>query len=533
MNKQNILEKFLLGIIAAKNIDAVTFLQFQRKFAKENATSFQNKDELLKVYQKMVQNGTIKSRHDLEKVLQMKNVRSQSGIAVVSVLTKPYPCPGKCIYCPTEKNVPKSYLSNEPAVMRAIANQYHPYKQVISRLKALNDIGHITDKISIRIIGGTWSYYPKGYQSWFIRNLYKACNEFGGEKSIRSDLYRLQQQNQTANSRIVELSIETREDFINNEELARLRKYGVTKVEIGVQSLDNQILKANNRGSNIENIAKATRLLKDWGFKVSYQMMLNLYQSSPEKDIDVFKELFENEKYCPDHLKIYPLALAKNTELYKKYKAGEFKAYNRETLIHTIAEIKIYVPKYCRIERVIRDIPASEIVEGGAKISNLRQEIEKELKQTGIKCQCIRCREIKGKYSSSAKLNVFSYQASGAEEYFIEMADGNHLIGFCRMRMNKSADNQLLDQTAVIREIHVYGPTVGIGEISKNGQQHRGYGKRMIEEAEIIARLNSYTKIAVIAGVGVRKYFESLGYSMVDSYMVKELHTLAPEDRPV
>lgn len=511
-------ENFIAEISMLKDINQAAFLKFQRKFAKENKSDFRHKDKLLKAYQKLIKNGTIKTNASLEKILQMKSVRSQSGIAVVSVLTKPYPCPGKCIYCPTEANIPKSYLSSEPAVMRAIANKFDPYKQVQSRLKALQATGHCIDKISIRIIGGSWTHYLLKYRSWFIKRLYQACNSFKDGINHKTGLKKSQEINETAASRVVELSIETRPDMISNKEIIKLRQLGVTKVELGVQSLNDKILSANLRGNTVSDIKKATELLKNAGFKVSYQMMINLYGSNEKDEIEDFKKLFKNSDFCPDHLKIYPLALVKNSELYKKYLDKQFEPYSEKQLIKILAKLKQLIPIYCRVERVIRDIPSNEIVEGAAGISNLRQEVIRRMALKGKKCKCIRCREVKnGRSKGRIRLIIFNYQASGGQEYFISVEDkeSDKLIGFCRLRLSKKA---------LLREIHVYGPTVAINKKEISAFQHKGYGRRMMKEAEKIAKKHGYGDLWVISGVGVRQYFRNMGYALRDTYMVKKIN---------
>lgn len=519
--------KFIIELSKYNNLTQEKYFILQRKFAKKYKCGLFSKEELNKVYQKLVISGNIENNQTLLSMIRMKNTRSHSGIAVVSVLTKPYPCSGECIYCPTERGVPKSYLSNEPAVMRAILCKYHPYLQTKSRLDALSATGHIIDKISIRIIGGTWSEYPKRYQSWYISQLFKACNEFGVALKIDLSLAKQQEYNQTAKIRIVELSIETRQDRITDHEAIRLRKLGITKVELGVQSVNDYILNLNGRNCPTKTTAIATRTLKDYGFKVSYQMMLNLLGSTPQSDFESFLEVFNNEAYKPDHLKIYPLALLENSKLFTEYKIGNFIPYDELTLVKTLAKIKSIVPEYCRIERVIRDIPAENIVEGGTKISNLRQDVQRHMEEVGKKCKCIRCREIKDQVPKGVnKVYVIKYYASGSNEYFISVETTNfdkQLRGFLRIREIKTATNRMVGSCYMIREIHVYGPTVAIGSKNKDASQHQGIGKLLLAEAEKIAENNGAYKICVIAGVGVREYFHKLGYKLYRTYMVKNL----------
>lgn len=501
-------------------------MAFQRQFSKKQRIPFLHKDKLLRAYQNLLHKGMIAPSPKILRILQTKNVRSSSGLVVVSVLTKPFPCPGECIFCPTESGIPKSYLSGEPAVMRAVANKFDPYRQVNSRLTALSDTGHNVDKVSIRIIGGTWSSYSKKYRSWFVRRLFQACNEFLAQSSADKSLIGLQKNNEVALARIVELSVETRQDAINRDELKYFRHLGITKVELGVQTLDDNIARINKRSTALSQTIGATKLLKDFGFKVSYQMMLNLYGSTPEQDREIFQTMFEDQRFRPDHLKIYPLALLKNTSLYAHYKKGDFKPYDQETLVSLIADIKSKVPNYCRIERVIRDIPANLIVSGGAAISNLRQAVESEMTKRGERCACIRCREIKSHTPSNPiAIIIDDYEASDGQEYFISAVEtsSNRLLGFCRLRIPTSPAPRILRNTAIIREIHVYGPVVAIGEKSSSAVQHLGWGKKLLAEAENITQKHRLPKIAVIAGVGVRGYFRKLGYELESTYMIKQL----------
>lgn len=538
---KNIVENLIRSASINKIVSHDQLLKTQKEFCQKYKISFFKNSELLQAYHKLVKNKEISPDERLKRLFVLKPTRSQSGIVVVSVLTKPYDCPGKCIYCPTEAGIPKSYLANEPAVMRAMSLDFDPYKQVETRLAALEANGHPIDKINIRIIGGTWSYYKKDYQEWFIKELFRACNSYkhlsikafkqfnpsitlrAGNKTIEQ----LQSENESAKCRIVEISVETRQDYINIDEIKRLRNFGATKVELGVQSLYNDVLKLNKRGHNIETTIKATKMLKDAGFKVSYQMMANLPGSNLTRDKKMFKELFTNADFRPDYLKIYPLAIVKNTGVYDLFKAKKFTPYTKSQLIDLLKFIKKNIPYYCRIERVIRDIPTEYIVSGGVKSSNLRQILQVEMKKDGVICKCIRCREIGDRYIKNEKTYLFreDYDASGGKEIFLSMENKNRtkLYSMLRLRISKDSELIVLKGAALIREIHTYGQELAINAADKSASQHKGLGKRLIIEAEKIARNNVLKKIAVISGVGVRGYFRKLGYNLKDTYMLKKL----------
>jgi elongator complex protein 3 len=528
------LEKFIIELSALELYNFGEFEKFQRRFSKANKTAFFTNDNLIRVYHKLVKNRTIVKNAAIEKLLTLKATRSLSGIVVVSVLTKSYPCPGKCLYCPSQADVPKSYLKDEPAVMRAITCKYDPYLQTISRIKALDSVGHSTDKICIRVVGGTWSYYPAQYQTWFLKSVFAAANGIEKVAISKYSMEELQKLNESAKNRLVEISVETRQDYINVHEIKRLRDLGITKVELGVQSIYDDILKKNNRGNSDEQTVQATKLLKDAGFKVSYQMMLNLLGSDEARDLKMFETLFSDEKYQPDHLKIYPLALLEEAEIYKSYLAGKFKPYTKEKLVDLITKIKSQIPYYTRVERVIRDIPADNIVEGGAKASNLRQVVMAEMAKGKVQCHCIRCREVSAGFELTEKFKIFreNYKASGGDEIFlsVENLDRSKLHSMLRLRIpsnifTKTSDTlSILDNSSLIRELHTYGPQMKIGQNEPNAAQHQGFGKMLIDEAEKISR-NEYllNKIAVISGVGVRPYFRKFGYELSSTYMVKKI----------
>lgn len=425
--------------------------------------------------------------------------------------------------------MPTSYLSNEPAVMRAVLNQFDPYKQTQTRLKSLKMTGHPTDKIELIVIGGTWSAHPKQYQTWFIKRCFQACNDFPKPKPLsKLNLEKLQKKNESAKHRIVGLTLETRPDHIDENEIKRMRNLGCTRVEIGVQSLDDKILKLNNRGHKVDATIKATKLLKDAGFKICYHMMPNLYGSTPAKDLKDFKKLFSDPSFQPDMLKIYPTVVVKGSKIYKWFKSGKYKPYSDKVLFNLLVKIKQTFPPYVRVNRLIRDIPSTSI-EAGSKISNLREMVQREAIKQGTPCQCIRCREIRGNDFNlkNVKLIEREYPASDGREIFLSFKDTkqNKILAFLRLRLPTKPNNKLfkaLKNSAIIREVHTYGHVVKLDEKSKDAQ-HIGFGKRLMKRAEQIASKNNYEKMAVISGVGVRGYYKKLGYRLEEGYMVKKL----------
>ena len=511
---------------------------FKRKIAKKYRISCPNNIKLLKAYHELLKMKRVKKSEKIENLLMTRPIRSLSGIVNVSVLTKPYPCPGKCIYCPLEKGMPKSYLSGEPAAERAKRLKFNPYLQVEKRIEMLENEGHSTDKIELRIVGGTWSYYPKHYQNWFVKRCFEAGNNRNSKLKNRASIYGsegeeedkvlfacqnlkiIQRQNEKAKHRIVGLSVETRPDFITISEIKQLRKLGVTMVELGVQSIYDDVLRLNLRGHGVIETILATKLLKDAGFKVLYQMMPNLPGSDLKKDKEMFEELFSNPDFQPDLLKIYPCALLKEAPLYKLWKAGKYKPYTDNQLIDFIKSIKKKIPYYVRIQRITRDIPSQRILVGGAKISNLRQILAEKIKKENWRCHCIRCREVKEKYNPEEKVYLFrqDYEASGGKEIFLSFENRNRTKLYSLLRLRITSQNK-----AIVREIHTYGQLVPVAE--KNlAPQHRGFGKKIIKETEKIAKKEfDLNKIAVISGFGARNYFRKLGYKLENTYMIKNL----------
>jgi elongator complex protein 3 len=441
-------------------------------------------------------------------------VRSLSGIVNISVLTKPYPCPGKCLYCPTESNIPKSYVSGEPAVERAKALKFDPYLQVKTRIKMLKNEGHTTDKIEMRIVGGTWSYYPKKYQDWFVKRCFDACNGKTGKNFKNA-----QKINEKAKNRIIGLSVETRPDFINPDEIKHLRELGATMIELGVQSIYDNVLKLNKRGHGIKETILATKLLKDAGFKILYQMMPNLPGSNLRHDEKMFEKLFKNQDFQPDLLKIYPCALLKEAPLYKLWKRGIYKPFTKKQLIKLTLEIKKRIPYYARIQRIARDIPASLIIAGPAKISNLRQILGQNMEKENWRCKCIRCREVKNTGDDKDKISLYreDYNASSGKEIFLSFEDEKRTKLYSLLRLRITSENK-----AIIRELHTFGPAVPLEE--KGKIQHRGFGKKLLDFAEGIAKKEFLLeKILVISGIGAREYYKKQGYEIYGTYMSKKI----------
>jgi len=540
-----LLEKIVVEASRAKKLDDLAFNRIKRKHMRAlGIHGLPGNVKLFSVYQKLLESGKIPFTASLDRIIKKRKMRTLSGIASITILTKDWGCPGKCTFCPTEKGMPKSYLSNEPAVMRAVLNQFDPYRQVRTRLESLAAQGHATDKIEVIVIGGTWSAIPKDYQEWYIKKIYEALNDTTTLPQVytsyktKKTLKALQMYNEKyAKHKLVGLTLETRPDWVTEKDVKLMRAYGCTRVELGVQSVYDDVLDASNRGHHIDATIRATKLLKDNGFKINYHMMPNLPGSTIKKDISMFKEIFENPSYRPDMMKIYPCMVVKDAKLYDIWKKGGYTPYTDRQLIEIAKKAKSYVPEYCRIVRVIRDIPATSI-EGGSKASNLRQTIQEEMKKEGLACRCIRCREIKDMKpeTRNMKLKRMDYEASDGHEIFLTFDDvkNDKLVALLRLRipapcLEVQLPNMVsaLKNTALIREIHTYGEVVPLmfgSSTSKHAKQHKGLGKKLLKEAERIAKKEfGAKKMAVIAGAGVRGYYRAQDYSLKDTYMVKAL----------
>lgn len=493
-----------------------------------------NRAQLIQGYEYLTKNNFHEFKTDLIKKLKRKPIRTLSGVAVVALMTKPFPCPGECIFCPKDENMPKSYLSEEPGAQRAEINKFDPYLQTYNRLKALHYTGHTLDKIEIIILGGSWSVYPEDYKKWFVFNIFKALNEFNEnivkkkldkskqEKVTWADIKKIHKINEAASCRCVGLSVETRPDLINRAEIINMRKLGATKVQLGIQSTDDEILKLNCRGHTTQDSHKAIKLLRTAGFKIQLHWMPNLYGSTPNKDIEAYKNLWEPE-YQPDELKIYPTSIIEGTGLYKLYQKGKYTAYSETQLKRVLKECLKNTPVYCRLSRVVRDIPSQEIVAGN-KSTNLREIVEKELKKENNPCKCIRCREIRDKKIKSVKYNITQYNTTSGDEFFIS-ADtyNNNLAGFLRLTIPQKPFIDDLKESSIIREIHVYGKVSEINNSSEEKTQHQGIGKKLINTAENITKKSNKRKISVISAVGTRIYYQKQGFLQGDLYQYKIL----------
>ena len=495
-----------------------------------------NKSMLVAMYNEMLAAGEIDEDVRLLERIRMKPMRTLSGVTTVTVLTKPYPCPGKCIFCPTDIRMPKSYLPDEPGAMRGLEHEFDPYAQVRSRIEQLESVGHPTDKIELLILGGTWSSYRRDYQEWFIKRCFDAMNALThpsgtlsqGERGLsEGELLKAHTLNETTHHRNVGLVIETRPDEITPKELQWLRHLGVTKVQMGAQSLDDHILEINKRGHDVACTRRATALLRAAGFKIVLHWMPNLLGATPESDREDFARLWND--FCPDEIKIYPNQLLANAELYEYWQRGEFKPYTTEELIDLIADIKPTIPRYCRVNRVIRDIPSTNVVEGNRRTS-LRQDVHAEMRRRGTRCECVRCREVRGKpvHLELLRLDDAVYSAGGAEEHFISyVTPDDKLAGFLRLSLPGKESPQTgmpdLDEAALIREVHVYGQSLPVGAEKRGAAQHTGLGTRLLEKAESIAKVNGFKRMAVISAVGTRGYYLERGFERGELYLTKTL----------
>ena len=462
-----------------------------------------------------------------------------SGVTIVAVMTKPYNCPhGRCIYCPggPEYGTPQSYIGKEPALMRAIHTNFDPYEQVRLRLWQYETIGHIPNKVEVIVMGGTFTAMPIEYQEWFVTNIYDAANRYPKPRGDSSpSLEEVQVSNETSNIRIVGLTIETKPDWCKEKHIDNLLRFGATKVELGVQSIYDDVLAIANRGHSVRDTIEATRLLKDAGYKVVYHIMPGLPGSDLDRDLEMMKELFDNPDYRPDMLKIYPTLVVPGTGLYGLWRSGRYKALSDEEAIELVSEFYRYIPKWVRIMNMQRDIPA-DLIAAGPRRTNLRQLAEKRALEKGIEIKEIRFREVGRRLPDRdidpGKIEITKeyYEASGGIEVFIaaEERENSILIGLLRLRIPSGMGHrpEIDDRTALIRELHIYGPQIPVGQHHRSGWQHQGWGSKLLKTAEEIARHEfSSREIYVLSGVGVREYYRRHGYRRIPGtpYLAKSL----------
>ena len=503
----------------------------------KSKTEYFSKDNLVSGYIYLVKKNLLKEDKNLFNKLKMKPIRTSSGIASVTVLTKPFGCPGNCIFCPDDTRLPKSYLSTEPGAQRALMNHLDPYLQTYNRILALQSIGHNVEKIELIILGGTWSFYEESYKIWFVKRCFDAMNDFNvkdnrnnldtSEECTWKELEEAQIKNETAYCRNVGLVFETRPDWISENEVKMLRRLGATKIQIGIQSLDNKILKANRRGHLVKETKRAFELLRKAGFKIHAHWMPNLYLSDVKKDKKDYMKIWGKD-FEPDELKIYPTSLLPNTELEDFFNDKRYLPYTENELKDVLKFCMIHTPRYCRLTRIVRDIPSGEILEGNRK-SNMRQIVEEEIRKEGLKLNDIRSREIRDENVTMDDLEeeIIKYSTSVSTEYFIsyKTKKDDKICGFLRLSIPKRRENFIdeLSYSSIIREVHVYGQVVGIGKKDRGRSQHLGLGKRMINTAEDISKRNGFKFISVISAIGTRKYYEKLGFKKEELYMKKDL----------
>lgn len=540
-NYKEQIEKILNEIEETKSWDTDSLQKILRRHPKDGNKMFA-KDELVHIYNLLKEEKDFESEI-VEERIRMKPTRTNSGVAVVTVLTKPYPCPGNCIYCPNDPSMPKSYIASEPGAQRALSNKFDPYAQVFNRLVALKKVGHNVEKVELIVLGGTWSYYLEDYQLSFIYECYRALNDVkkdtmsyvepreGDLKSVTwEELKKEHKKNELAYCRNVGLVLETRPDYINQEELIRMRKLGTTKVQIGIQSLSDRILKKNEIGRKSKDVQRAFTYLRLMGFKIHGHWMPNLYGSSVKEDIKDYKKLW-SKKFCPDELKIYPTSIIENTKLNYLYKEGLYKPYTDEELSELLKTVLPMTPRYCRLTRIVRDIPSNEIVAGNKK-TNLRQLVQMEMQKEGIKIEDIRSREIRGEKVNvdDLELERIENDTTVSKEVFIsyKTKDTDKICGFLRLSLPKKkySKEHFLEELrgcSMIREVHVYGKVLGIKDESTGESQHLGLGKSLIEEAEKISKEYTFKKIAVISAIGTREYYKKRGYENIGLYMTKKI----------
>ncbi|MFH1404043.1 MAG: tRNA uridine(34) 5-carboxymethylaminomethyl modification radical SAM/GNAT enzyme Elp3 [Candidatus Altiarchaeota archaeon] len=503
----------------------------------------------------ILKHANAEERKAIKRFLQKKPMRSMSGVAVVAAMTMPSRCPhGKCRYCPggPDTNVPQSYTGKEPATRRAIQYGFNPYLQTTFRLHQLKTIGHPIDKVELIVMGGTLTAQCLDYQDWFVKECLLAMNDYDVngrriieigeegfikeyESSPKTFSYRedVQEGNERASVRCVGITFEPRPDWAKREQIGFMLDFGVTRVEVGVQNPDDMVYEHVERGHTVADVVESTQLLKDSGIKVGYHMMPGIMGYDHDSDLNAFKSIFNRQEFRPDMVKIYPCIVLKGTDYYRRWVDGEFEPMTTGQAVDLIAEVKGMMPKWVRTMRIMRDIP-SNLIEAGIKSSNLGQMVYRRMREKGIKCSCIRCREVgrfmeKGVEPDPDDIRIVreDYDASGGREVFLSFEDVKKdiLIGFTRLRIPyRPFRPEITEDSGLIRELHVYGPMVEIDERPEYEWQHRGYGTELIGEAERIAAEDfGLGRMVITSGIGVREYYRRMGYSRDGAYMSKSL----------
>ncbi len=571
-------------IVAAEGLSPKRLNRLQRRFPRPEGGLYSRSD-LIHAWRELAGTGGLprcEEREDVLLRLRRKPQRSASGVTPVSILTRPHPCPGECIFCPADVRMPKSYLADEPGAQRAEQNAFDPYLQTWTRLQTYWHTGHPTDKIEVIILGGTWSFYPEHYQVWFIKRAFDALHDFGrgidrraevlaalAEESAlhpeaprvnaqvdgrlmqrnynqvvgevwRDELQRspvreyanweeleaAHQENEAAACRCVGLVIETRPDHISEDEVLRVRRLGCTKVQIGIQSLNDAVLAANRRGHDVAATRRALRLLRRAGFKIHAHWMPNLHGSTPGEDVTDFERLFDDLDFRPDELKIYPCSLIESAELMQRYEDGSWRPYTHDELLEVLTACLRRTPEYCRLTRVIRDIPSTDIVVGN-QLTNFRQIAEEELDQGGERSRDIRAREIRQRQVRAEELQLDEqrYRTSCSEEVFLQVITPERdIAAFLRLSLPTDAPlTAELRDAAMVREVHVYGQSLRLGEAAAGNAQHAGLGTRLLERAADLARQAGYARLAVISATGTRDYYRRRGYVDGGLYQWRDL----------
>ena len=467
--------------------------------------------------------------HAEEKLFSIKPIRNISGVAVLAAMVKPHMCPhGTCIYCPKgiHHPAPPAYTGDEPAAQRGYRNEFDAFRQVTSRIKQLNATGQSTEKCELIIMGGTFLSMPENYQFEFMQG---CLDGISGEK--HANLADAVAACETSPNRVIGITMETRPDVAKLSDIQRMLQWGTTRVEMGVQSVYDDVLEKLNRQHTVQTTIDSTQRLKDSCLKVGYHMMAKLPHSTLERDMQAHLEIFSNPDFRPDMVKFYPVAVVQNTALYKMWERGEYAEMTMEEAIQFYSKLKPQIPEWVRIMRVQRDIPTQNI-SAGVKKTNLRQEVQMHMKELGIRCRCIRCREVgfkhqnEGIWPNEVELVTRTYEASNGLEYFISAEDvaQDILVGFVRLRIPKQAALPELENSAFVRELHVYGQSIPLGEMKEKSGQHKGWGKKLMAESERIARdEHGMDAMNIIAGIGVREYYKKMGYVQNNAFVKKKL----------